>query len=378
MRFKLLIIAAILPVMVSAQTKNFSVSGKIGTLTKPAKVYLDYMDNGVSHEDSTEIVDGTFSFSGHISFIASARMTLDHHGEGKQSAIFRRGDVIYFYFDKDNTVMTSQDSLINATHSGSKLYDEFDAYNKVIGGTIMALTKQANIDFASGTPEQQKDTSYANAVGARFHRRIDERSRKQLQFAIDHPKSFFGLVALSESAGVKVDIQKIEPIYNALDPKLRATDMGVELAQRIKAASITAVGKPAPLFTQNDLNGNPVALASLKGKVVLIDFWASWCHPCRGENPNLKKQYALYKDKGFEILSVSMDSEKKNWVQAMKQDGMPWLNTSDLKGWNNQVGRLYGVRGIPACFLIDADGKIIADDVRGETLNKKLAEIFNK
>jgi peroxiredoxin len=378
MKIKLLIIAALLPVWALAQTKNFTLSGKIGTLDKPAKVYLDYMDNGVSHEDSTDVVNGIFSFSGHISTIATARMALDHLGEGKQSAIFRRGDVIYFYFDKDATVITSADSLVNAQHSGSKIYDEFDAYNKVIGGTIMALTKQANIDFASGTPEQQKDTSYANAVGARFHERIDERSRKQLQFAKDHPTSFFGLVALSESAGTKVDIQKIEPIYTTLDAKFRATDMGLELAQRIKAASITSLGKQAPLFTQNDLSGKPLALASLKGKVILIDFWASWCHPCRDESPNLKKQYALYKDKGFEILSVSMDSDRKNWVQAITQDGMPWLHISDLKGWNNQVGRLYGVRAIPACFLIDAEGKIIADNARGEVLNKKLAEIFNK
>jgi peroxiredoxin len=378
MKIKLLIIAAIMPVLASAQTKNFTVSGKIGTLDKPAKVYLDYMDNGVSHEDSVAVVNGAFSISGHISAIASARMAFDHLGEGKSSAIFKRGDVIYFYFDKGQTVMTSNDSLINAKHSGSKIYDEFDAYNKVIGGTIMALTKQANIDFASGTPEQQKDTAYTNAVGTRFHARIEERSRKQLQYAKDHPMSFFGLVALSESAGTKVDIQKVEPIYNALDAKLRATDMGAELAQRIKAASITGVGKQAPLFTQTDLNGKPLALASLKGKVVLIDFWASWCHPCRGETPNLKKQYSLYKDKGFEILSVSMDSERKNWVQAIEQDGMPWLHVSDLKGWNNEVGRLYGVRGIPDCFLIDADGKIIGDNMRGESLNNKLAEIFNK
>lgn len=367
-----------MPLMASAQTKNFTLSGKIGNLDKPAKVYLDYMDNGVSHEDSTGIVNGVFSFSGHISTIATARMTLDHLGEGKQSAIFRRGDVIYFYFDKDQMSMTSNDSLINAKHTGSKIYDEFDSYNHLIGGTMMELTKQANIDFASGTPEQQKDTSFSNAVGARFHARIDARTRKQLQFAKDHPNSFFGLVALSESAGIKVDVSNVEPIYNRLNPQLRATDMGIELSQRIKAGSITAVGKQAPLFTQNDLQGKPLSLSSLKGKVVLIDFWASWCHPCRGESPNLKKQYSLYKEKGFEILSVSMDSEKKNWVQAIQQDGMPWLHVSDLKGWNNEAGRLYGVRAIPACFLIDADGKIIADDVRGETLNKKLAEIFNK
>jgi peroxiredoxin len=377
MRIKLLIFTAFMPLLVSAQNPNFTLSGKIGNLDKPAKIYLDYMDNGVSHEDSTQLDHGNFSFSGHLSAIASARMSLDHLGEGKSSAIFKRGDVIYFYFDQEHTVFASGDSLVNARHSGSKLYDEFDAYNKIIGGAIMELTKQANIDFASGTPEQQKDTSFTNAVGARFHARIEERNRKQFQFAVNHPKSFFGLVALSESAGTKVDVQKVEPVYNMLDPKLRETDMGIELSQRIQAAGLTGIGRQAPLFTQNDQNGKSLSLASLKGKVVLIDFWASWCHPCRGENPNLKKQYSLYKDRGFVILSVSMDSQKKNWLQAIEQDGMPWLHVSDLKGWSNEAGRLYGVRAIPACFLIDKEGKIIANDLRGETLNKKLAEIFN-
>jgi len=366
------------PILASAQPKNFSVSGKIGTLNKPAMVYLDYMDNGVSHEDSTFLDNGAFSFSGTIGDIANARMALSPKGEGKNYAIYRGGDAIYFYFGKEKMMMASADSLSNAVVTGSKVYAEFEAYNKAIGGSMMALTKVANIDFASGTPEQQKDTAYVNAVGARFHARIEARSEKQLLFAKNNPNSYFGLVALSEAAGTKVDAQRISPLYNALNEKLRATDIGKELAQRIKATSITAVGGQAPLFTQNDVSGKPVSLASLKGKVILIDFWASWCHPCRGENPNLKKQYSLYKDKGFEILSVSLDSKKENWVQAIAQDGLTWLQVSDLKGWNNEVGRLYGIRAVPACFLIDATGKIIANDVRGETLNQKLAEIFNK
>ncbi len=378
MKIKILILAALLPLAAMAQTPNFSLSGKIGNLNKPAMVYFDYMDNGVSHEDSTALVNGAFTFTGNISYIGKARMSLGHTGAGKQYAIFRGGDAIYFYFGKDKMTITSNDSLVNAKLTGSAVYNEFMAYNKTIGGSMMEITKRANDDFASGTPEQQKDTNYVKVIDARFRKSIADRTAKQLQFAKDNPTSFFGLVALSESAGTRVDAPKIEPIYNAFNDKLKATDIGKELAQRIMAASITSVGDMAPLFTQNNVDGKPVSLASLKGKVVLVDFWASWCHPCRGENPNLKKQYALYKDKGFEILSVSLDSEKKNWVQAIAQDGMPWLHVSDLKGWNNEVGRLYGVRAVPACFLIDQNGKIIANDVRGETLNKKLVEIFTK
>ncbi|MBD1363157.1 AhpC/TSA family protein [Mucilaginibacter sp. ZT4R22] len=368
----------LMPFIACAQSSNFKLSGKIGNLNKPAMVYLDYMDNGKSHEDSTELINGAFSFSGQIADLATARMALAPNGGGKQFAIYRGGDAIYFYFGKEQIMMASKDSLSNALVTGSKTYDEFAAYTKTVGGSIMALTKAVNLDFASGTPEQQKDTTYIKAVDARFRRAIAARNEKQLKFARENPNSYFALVALSEAAGSKVDVAVVEPIYKTLKPQFKQTDMGIELAQRIKAASTIVVGNQAPLFTQNDETGKPLSLAALKGKVILIDFWASWCAPCRAENPNLAQQYQLYKDKGFEILSVSLDSDKKNWTGAIQQDGMPWKHVSDLKGWNNMVGRLYGIRAVPACFLIDANGKIIATDIRGEGLNAKLAEIFNK
>jgi thiol-disulfide isomerase/thioredoxin len=125
------------------------------------------------------------------------------------------------------------------------------------------------------------------------------------------------------------------------------------------------------------VSGKPVSLAGLKGKYVLVEFWASWCAPCRAGNPNLVKQYQLYKDKGFEIISVSLDNVKDKWVDAIAKDGLPWLQVSDLKGWNNAVGRVYGVRAVPQSFLLDKDGKIIGNTLRDESLNAKLAELFN-
>ncbi|RDC56011.1 AhpC/TSA family protein [Pedobacter chinensis] len=371
-----LLITSLLPFFAAAQGNNFSLSGKIGSLNAPAKAYLDYMDNGVNHEDSTILVNGAFRFKGSISGIASARLALDHDGGGKQRAVYT-GDVIYIYFGKEQIMITSNDSLENAYFSGSNVYNEFLAYNKKIGGTIMALTKAANADFNSGTPEQQRDSAYMKAVANRFRNNIKARETKQFEFAKANPDSYFGLVALSESAGSDINVAKAEPVYMALSKNLRETDMGKELAQRIAANSATAVGATAPLFTQNDVVGKPISLESLRGKVVLVEFWASWCGPCRSENPNLVKDYAQYKNKGFEILSVSLDNSKENWLKAIDADGLPWLHVSDLKGWNNAVGRLYGIRAVPANFLLGKDGKVIASNLRGEDLNKKLASIFN-
>ena len=373
MKLNLLIMTVLIPFMGTAQSNNFTMTGKIGSLSAPAMVYIDYMDNGVSHEDSTALVNGVFKFSGHINGNAYARMALAPKGDGKQRAVYT-GDVIYFYFGKEQFSINAKDSLSNATFEGSKVYDEYQAYNKVIGGTIMELTKAVNLDFASGTAAQQKDTVYIKAVDTRYRKKIADRADRQFQFAKEHPSSYFAVVALSESAGSKFDVAKIEPVFNSLSEELRNSDTGKELNQRMKAARTIAMGAVAPVFTQADINGKPVSLADLKGKTVLVEFWASWCGPCRAENPNLVKQYHLYKEKGFEVLAVSLDSDKAKWADAIAKDGLPWLHVSDLKGWNNQVGRMYGVRAVPASFLVSPDGKIIGMGLRGESLNKKLAE----
>jgi peroxiredoxin len=138
----------------------------------------------------------------------------------------------------------------------------------------------------------------------------------------------------------------------------------------------TSEGQVAPDFTLNDVNDKPVALSSFRGKVVLLDFWASWCGPCRKENPNVVAAYNKFHSKGLEILGVSLDDNKSNWQQAIAKDGLTWTHVSDLEGWQSKAAQLYGVQSIPANFLLDKDGKIIAKDLRGEMLEQKLNTLF--
>jgi peroxiredoxin len=129
-----------------------------------------------------------------------------------------------------------------------------------------------------------------------------------------------------------------------------------------------------PNFTQNDVNGKPVSLASFKGKYVLVDFWASWCGPCRAENPNVVKAYNEFKTKKFTILSVSLDNSKEKWLEAIKKDGLTWTHVSDLKYWKNEVAVQFGIESIPASFILDPTGKIIARDLRGSDLSTFLSK----
>ncbi|MES2455909.1 MAG: TlpA disulfide reductase family protein [Bacteroidota bacterium] len=380
MKFKLLLLAALAPVIAAAQTPNFTITGKIGNLNKPAKIYLDYSSDGNSATDSAELVNGTFKFSGYIPSIASSRITLSREGIRDKEIYGTKGlgDVIYLNFGKENISITSADSLYNAKWTGSKVYNELKAFEKQVGPPVMTVHHNANVTINRATPEQQKDTLYFQALDKKVRASQKSRTEKMLVFAKANPNSYFALQSLSELVGgssIKPD--EALAIYNKLSETLRLSYNGQTVYKLLNAHTVTAVGAVAPNFTQKDVNGKSVSLSDYKGKYVLVEFWASWCAPCRAESPNLLKQYAAFKDKGFEILGVSVDSDRAKWLEAIKKDGLTWPQISDLKGWENEARKVYGISGVPANFLISPEGKVIGSHLIGEALNKKLAELLN-
>jgi peroxiredoxin len=380
MKLKFLILAALAPVAVAAQTPNFTITGKIGNLNKPAKIYLDYTSEGNGRTDSVELVDGKFKFSGNIAGIASSRMTLSREGIRDKEIYGTKGlgDVIYVNFGKEDISITSADSLYNAKWTGSKVYDEMKAFDDQVGPTVMTVHHNANVTINRATPEQQQDTMYFKVLDKQVQAFRKSRGEKMLEFAKANPNSYFALQALSELvSGYNLESAIAMPIFNKLGEELRLSYGGQGLYKLLNAHTVTALGAVAPNFTQKDVNGKLVSLSDYKGKLVLVEFWASWCSPCRAESPNLLKQYAAFKGKGFEILGVSVDGDKVKWLDAIKKDGLTWTQVSDLKGWDNDARKVYGISGVPANFLISPEGKIIGSHLVGEALNKKLAELLN-
>jgi peroxiredoxin len=363
------------PVLLFAQEQPFTITGKAPAIKGPAKVYLNYRAGDTNVMDSAVINNGTFSFTGNVQGPTMARIILDHTGAGL-AALGRTADTKVLYLANEKVTVNVKDSVNNATIAGSAINKEHDLYQKSLEAPQKTM-EAINEEYMAATPEKRKEEAFMKGLQDRYAKAADEEKELQKKYMAAHPGSYFSLEALTQMAGPDMDLAVVEPLFNTLSPELQKSSKGVAFAKLMDAAKATQVGAVAPEFVQNDVNDKPVKLSDFRGKYVLLDFWASWCGPCRQENPNVVAAYNKYKDKNFTVLGISLDQpgKKDAWLKAIEKDGRAWTQVSDLKFWNNEVAALYGVRAIPQNYLLDPTGKIVAKNLRGEKLHETLEQL---
>lgn len=370
---------AMLPVLAKAQVPQpFVINNKIGNLNAPAKAYLIYQLGANRVIDSAAITNGSFAFKGKVMNPTNAYLVLDHKGVGLDK-LDSAADVLTFFVDKGEMSVNGADSVSTAKITGSSINADntkLVAQLKLINDKALVLRKEGT----AATPAQLNSADFKIAMQAKYKALQLEYKNTLKKFIVANPNSYLSLLALNDLSKPTPDPTELDPLYNALSQNIKDTEGAKVFKRSLDAVRTTAIGVLAPDFTQADVNGVPVKLSSFRGKYVLIDFWASWCGPCRQENPNVVKTYAKYKSKNFTIIGVSLDKAqgKSAWLEAIKSDGLTWTQVSDLKFWQNDVARLYSIGSIPSNILVDPAGKIVAKDLRGDDLDNKLADIFGK
>ena len=235
------------------------------------------------------------------------------------------------------------------------------------------MAKELNQSYR--TAYQEKDEAKMKELQEQYENLMKDYEAKEDAINKANADSYVAAYFLAGKL-YEYDYEKLVEKFNTLGENAKATEPGKTIADRIQKLSAVAVGQVAPDFTLNTPDGKPLSMHSIKGKVKVIDFWASWCGPCRGENPNVVKMYEKFHPKGLEILSVSLDEDKDAWLKAIEDDKLTWNHVSDLKGWQNAAAQLYCVNGIPHLVVLDENNVIVAKDLRGEELQNKVAELL--
>ena len=280
-----------------------------------------------------------------------------------------------FYLENSEITITGKlDSLYNAKITGSKTQDEYTGF---INSSKLIEEKYSKVYEEYQMAEQSGDTAKVSQLEKEITGIQNEMTNLQKDFVKNNPSSF---VAPSILAGLSYEMEgsEIETYINAMDTAVANTETAKSLKARAVTMKAVAVGQKAPDFTMNDPEGNPVSLYSKVGaKLLLVDFWAAWCGPCRRENPNVVKVYNEFNKKGFDVFGVSLDQKKDDWVRAISDDKLTWTHVSDLQYWNNAAAKTYAVSAIPANFLLDENGIIIGRNLREEALYNKVKEILS-
>ena len=348
-------------------TEKIKISVKIDGSGNYDEVRLQKVNSDYSIElvESANFVEDEIEFN--IFVFESTLFRLDFMGYTSLDLILDKSDVDIFVDDSN--------SLFEFTVNGSDDTEILKSIENKITNYRSEI-RELNINFVEAS--QNRDFELVNSIQSEFDFKKNQ-FELSLKDYLSSAKSSLAVLVTADYLDIEENLIFWETIYNNYTEEFKDNSYFKNFENKLIKIKSISIGSVAPDIILNDTSGVPISLASLRGKYVLLDFWAAWCRPCREENPNIVENYNNYKSYGFDVYQVSLDRTKEDWIRGIKQDKLPWINVSDLKYYQSEAAELYNVDRIPSAFLLDPDGKIIAKhiDLRGQNLSRKLAEIFN-
>ncbi len=358
----------------SAQT-TFLISGNLSGLKEPASgvehammAKLSYTIDNKSLTDSAVVSGGKFSFKGTVASPARAIIRLFDNNSKEHN----REDYQEFYLENGTTTITGNGNIHLALIRGGAVQQDWLSLQQQMKplndrtSTLMVLLDRQRYKEKGALRDSLIGAIRSNAAG---------KLQAEEKFILSHPDSYVSICLLGDRFGI-VNPEKMAPLYHSLSARMQQSGYGKTLGESLEKAINASAGHQVIGFTQYDTAGNTVTLQDYKGKFLLIDFWASWCGACRQENPYKVAAYHNFKDRNFDMVSISLDKDRQAWVKAVKEDGLIWKQASDLKGGQNKAAKDYGINAVPQNVLVSPEGIIIARNLSGEGMQYKLQEIL--
>ncbi len=361
--FNLLIILLVFLAACQSNSTSYKVSGTISGLDSGIVYLVKAQAGNALTVDTAKLEDGQFSFSG------EALKPELHYLRLNERDYFAQ----FFLENKKIEVEAYKDSLRSSVVTGSSETDIFNIYLdelEILSNQFRGFQEEYSKAMQTGN-QDEIDRIKIDLEATKENMKVFSKN-----FVKENSTSVVAPFIVLSQLTQQLQYEDLKELMDLFPVELNESIYMDELKKIVDKMATSSIGAEAPGFTMNDTEGNPVSLSSFRGKYLLIDFWASWCGPCRQENPNVVKIYNQYKDKGFEILGVSLDKDKAAWLKAIEDDKLTWKHVSDLKFRQNEVARLYGVSSIPHTILLDPEGKIAGKNLRGKQLEDKLKELL--